>query len=104
MNHLAQSMNRLRKSRGWSHQQLADRAGVSRMTIQRIEAGEDVRLLTMLDVLRVLDMDLVVVPEPLRADVDQFIQAGGRVLGQRSEAGASASIADQLLQRARDVE
>ncbi|WP_423596137.1 helix-turn-helix transcriptional regulator [Roseateles sp. MS654] len=104
MNHIAQMLARSRKSRGLTHQQLAERAGVSRMTVQRMEAGEDVRLHTLLDVLRVLDLDLVMVPEMLRAEVEQFIQAGGRILGQRSGPGGPMSIADRIRQRAEDVE
>lgn len=104
MNQLAQSIARLRKSQGLTHQQLAERAGVSRMTVQRMEAGEDVRLHTMLDVLRVLDMDLLIVPGLLRPEVEQFVQAGGRVLGQRSSPDGPMSIADRIRQQAQDIE
>jgi transcriptional regulator with XRE-family HTH domain len=104
MSHLAQALTRLRKSHGMTHGELAERAGVSRMTIQRIEAGEDVRLHTLLDVLRALDMDLQIVPELLVPEVQQFIQAGGRVLGQRSGPGGPMSIADRIRQRAEDIE
>lgn len=104
MNHLAQSLARLRKSQGLTHQQLAERAGVSRMTIQRMEAGEDVRLQTMLDALRVLNMDLLIVPELLRPEVEQFVQAGGRVLGQRANPDGPMSLADRIRQQAQDIE
>ncbi|RUP35101.1 MAG: XRE family transcriptional regulator [Curvibacter sp.] len=70
-----------RKRQGLKQQELAERAGLSRMTVQRIESGAiDPRLSTLVEMARVLGLTLVTVaatppgqvqaasPEPLPAD------------------------------------
>lgn len=55
---------------------VAKTAGLSRMTVQRIEAGEiDPRLTTVLEMARTLRMDVVVVPAALRQEVETFVQS-----------------------------
>lgn len=51
-----------RKRQGLKQQELAERAGLSRMTVQRIESGAiDPRLSTLVEMARVLGLALVTV-------------------------------------------
>ncbi len=55
-----------RKSRGWSQAELGRRAGLPQMHISGIESGKIVpRYDTLLDLVRVLDRDLLLVPRAL---------------------------------------
>ena len=57
--HLAQA----RKAAGLTQAELAERAGLSRMTVQRLEGGNlDPRLSTLQQLARALDMELHAVP------------------------------------------
>lgn len=61
-----------RKRQGLKQQELAEQAGLSRMTVQRIESGAiDPRLSTLAEMARVLGLQLVAVaseqPHPLVA-------------------------------------
>lgn len=92
-------LHNARKAAGLTHDTLAQRAGVSRMTVQRTEAGKiDPRLSTLLVLARSLGMDIMLVPKALRPDLEDFIRAGGRFLGQPSGIGAPPSLVDELLQ------
>lgn len=69
------------------------------MTVQRIEAGKiDPRLSTLLVLARTLGLDLMLVPKGLRPELENFVQSGGRLLGQPSGVGAPPSLVDVLLQ------
>ena len=60
--HLAQA----RKAQHITQADLAERAGLSRMTVQRLESGSlDPRLSTLQEMARVLGLQLVAVPAPL---------------------------------------
>ena len=60
--HLAQA----RKTQQITQADLAERAGLSRMTVQRLESGSlDPRLSTLQEMARVLGLQLVAVPAPL---------------------------------------
>lgn len=60
--HLAQA----RKTQQLTQAELAERAGLSRMTVQRLESGSlDPRLSTLHEMARVLGLQLVAVPAPL---------------------------------------
>lgn len=88
-----------RKASGLTHERLAQQAGLSRMTVQRTEAGKiDPRLSTLLVLARALGMDLMLVPTALRQDLEHFVQSGGRFLGQPPGVGAPLSVVDALLQ------
>lgn len=77
--------------------ELAERAGLSRMTIQKIEAGTiDPRMSTIAVLVRVLGLDVVLVPLELAPAVEQFLASGGRVVAQPSGVGAPASIVDVI--------
>ena len=92
-------LKKARKASGLTHDMLAQRAGVSRMTVQRTEAGKiDPRLSTLLVLARTLGMDLMLVPKSLRPDLEDFVRSGGRFLGQPSGVGAPPSLIDELLQ------
>lgn len=86
-----------RRAAGVSQAELASRAGLTRMTVQRTEAGSvDPRLSSLLVMARELGMDLLLVPVALRPDLEAFVHAGGRLLGQPAGVGAPASIAATL--------
>ncbi|BDT66672.1 hypothetical protein os1_08350 [Comamonadaceae bacterium OS-1] len=72
---------------------VARAAGLSRMTVQRIEAGEiDPRLTTVLEMSRVLQLDVVAVPAPLRQEVEAFVQSrAGSLQPLPTEAAASVT-------------
>lgn len=80
-----------------SQDELASRAGVSRMTVQRTETGGiDPRLSTFLAMARALGLELMLVPTALRPALEEFVRAGGRVLGQPAGVSAPPSIVDTL--------
>jgi transcriptional regulator with XRE-family HTH domain len=55
-----------RQRRGWSQAELGQRVGLPQMHISAIEGGKVVpRFNTLLDLVRVLDYDLLMVPRPL---------------------------------------
>ena len=99
MSNILGELHHARKASGLTHDMLAQRAGVSRMTVQRTEAGKiDPRLSTLLVLARALGMDLMLVPKSLRPDLENFVRSGGRFLGQPSGIGAPQSLVDELLQ------
>lgn len=99
MSKILGELQNARKATGLTHDILAQRAGVSRMTVQRTEAGKiDPRLSTLLVLARTLGMDLMLVPKSLRPDLEDFVRSGGRFLGQPSGIGAPPSLVDELLQ------
>ena len=67
------------------------------MTVQRAEAGQiDPRLLSILAIAKTLNVELMVVPAMLKAELESFVRSGGRFLGQPPGAGARLSIARTL--------
>lgn len=94
---LLDEIQRARKAAGLTHEHLADLARVSRMTVQRTEAGKiDPRLSTLLELSRSLGMDIMLVPKTLRPELEDFIRSGGRLLGQPPGVGAPPSVIDEL--------
>ena len=99
MSNLLDELQSARKASGLTHDMLAQRAGLSRMTVQRTEAGNiDPRLSTLLVMARALGMDLMLVPKSLRPDLEDFVRSGGRFLGQPSGINAPRSLVDELLE------
>ena len=87
-----------RKAAALTQSDLAGAAGLSRMTVQRIESEEiDPRLSTILEMSRALGMEPMLVPSDLRGEVEAFLRSSGRILGQPTGAGAPPSIVDDLL-------
>ncbi len=87
-----------RKAAGLTQAELAERAGLSRMTVQRTEAGHiDPRLSTLLVMARVLEMDIMLMPTVIRPALENFARSDGRFLGQSAGIDAPLSIVDELL-------
>lgn len=65
---LCKSIKQLRLSQNLSQEELAEKSGVNRVTISRMETGQAINLLTMIQLLRALDRldllnNLVIEPE-----------------------------------------
>ena len=97
MINLLQELEGARKAAGLSQEELAARAGLSRMTVQRTESGQiDPRTSSLLVMTRALGMDLMLVPVALRPELESFVRSGGRFLGQAAGSSAPPSIAETL--------
>jgi transcriptional regulator with XRE-family HTH domain len=104
MSFLIEELEAARKAADLSQEQLATSAGLSRMTVQRTEAGQiDPRLSSVAAIAKTLGMDLMLVPTALRPELESFVRSGGRFLGQPAGSGAPLSIA-QTLVRARQID
>ena len=89
-----------RQALGLTQGELAARAGVSRMTVQKLEAETiDARVSTIYVLFRAVGLELIVVPVPLKTAVDEFLRSGGRIVGQAPGVGAPPSIIDVLTRR-----
>jgi len=55
VNHLCLQLRQLRLDQNMTQEQLAERAGLGRATISRIEKGQSVSLLTLIQLLRALN-------------------------------------------------
>lgn len=89
-----------RQDRHLSQAALAEMAGLSRMAVQKIEAGTtDPRLSSLQVLARALGMELMLVPSALKHDLEAFARSGGRTLGQPEGADAPSSIVSQLLHK-----
>lgn len=100
MSKLAMELVQARQAHGLTQAELAERAGLSRMAVQKAESGStDPRLSTLQVMARAMGMELMLVPTEIRADLEQFVQSGGRLLGQRTGVGAPASVVDQITKR-----
>ncbi|NYT59616.1 helix-turn-helix transcriptional regulator [Alcaligenaceae bacterium] len=94
---LAANLEAIRKASGLTQSQLAERAGLNRMTVQRLESGAlDPRMSTLMEMARAMGMELMLVPQSLRQEVHGFIQSGGKLLGQPTGVDAPASVVDML--------
>jgi DNA-binding XRE family transcriptional regulator len=93
MSNLVNELELARKAAHLSQDQLAQSAGLSRMTVQRTEAGQiDPRLSSIAAMAKTLGMDLMLVPTLLRPELESFVRSGGRFLGQPAGSGAPLSI------------
>ena len=94
---LITTLAQTRKAARITQADLAERAGLSRMAVQRTETGDvDPRFSTLAEMARVLDMELIAVPSALRPALQAFIQSGGRFLAQPPGADAPPSVVDSL--------
>jgi len=92
LNRLPEAMRRelieARHQRGWSQAELGKRLGLPQMHVSGIETGKIVpRFDTLLDVVRILDRDLLMVPRALVPAVRALIRdhrshAGGPDMGE----------------------
>lgn len=70
-------VKRRRKELGYSHETLADKAGVTRQAISKIEAGEsDLRLTTMLRIAAAFDLRLSDMMLPVEAEANIYDEKG----------------------------
>jgi transcriptional regulator with XRE-family HTH domain len=69
-----------RVAQGVTQADLAYRAGTSRVTVGRIEAGFDPKLSTVYELARSLGLELTLVPKSLAGEVQAFLRSGGRSL------------------------
>ena len=70
----AQRLARLRRSRGLTQAQLAERAGLGVMTLRRMEDGRDAKLASWIRVLRALDLTASLeafLPEDVRSPLEE---------------------------------
>ena len=73
---LRDQIKQARAKRGWGQRQLGVAVGLPQPHISAIESGEVVpRFDTLLDLVRVLDLDLLLVPRPLVPAVQSLIRA-----------------------------
>ena len=97
MSNLIQQLEVLRKAANLTQDDLAANAGLSRMTVQRAEAGQiDPRLSSVLAIAKTLNVELMLMPTALRHELESFVRSGGRILGQPPGAGAPLSIVQTL--------
>ncbi len=90
---LGERLSRTRLERNLSQQQLATEAGISKRTLERIEAGAPANVAAFIRVLRVLGLlDRLdsVVPEPLPSPIEQLKLHGRR----RQRAGSPRTHGD----------
>lgn len=102
LNMFIKVLEKLRLARAQSdatQAEIATRAGISRMTLSRIENLEDVRLSTVDVVARELGLSLVLVPTSLVPELENFIQSGGKLLGQQAGIEAPDSVINSLLEK-----
>ena len=97
MSLLIKELEAARKAADMSQAQLATHSGLSRMTVQRTEAGQiDPRLSSIAAIAKTLGMDVMLVPTLLRPELESFVRSGGRFLGKPAGSGAPLSIAQTL--------
>ncbi len=58
-----------------SQGQVATAAGTTQATVSRVERGSDVRVSTLVEIARALDMDVRIVPRELLATIDDLINS-----------------------------
>jgi transcriptional regulator with XRE-family HTH domain len=100
MSKIARDYAKARKAAHLTQQEVATHAGISRMALQKLEAGTaDPRLSTLEVVARALGMELMLVPASLRDELKAFIQAGGKLVGLAAGVSAPKSVVDRLTER-----
>jgi transcriptional regulator with XRE-family HTH domain len=89
------SFAKARRAASLTQQQLAERAGLARMAVQKLEAGSvDPKLSTLEVAARSLGMELMLVPAALRPELEAFVQSGGKLVGQPAGVAGPKSIVD----------
>ena len=73
---LVTALTAIRKARQMTQAELAQHAGLSRMTVQRLESnGLDPRLSTLQEMARVLEQELVTIPLHLHGSFHEWLAA-----------------------------
>lgn len=93
---IVQELENTRKASRLTQAELAQRSGVNRMTVGRIESGLDPRLSTVQELARAMGMDIMLVPKALRPEIEGFVRSGGRLIAQPPGVGAPKSIVDRI--------
>lgn len=97
MSSVIAALSSQRKALEMTQAQLAERSGMNRMSVQKIESGQtDPRLSSIMELARTMGLELLVVPSALRPELDAFVRAGGRYVGQPPGVDAPPSIVDQI--------
>jgi transcriptional regulator with XRE-family HTH domain len=92
---LNEELASIRKATPFTQEDLAALAGLTRMTVQRIESGAiDPRLSSLSEMARALGMEIMLVPRELREPLQSFVRSGGRLLGQSAGAEGPLSLID----------
>lgn len=85
--HITDALKAARKRKGLSQRELSERSGVPQSHISRIENGAvDLRLSSLIELARTLDMELVMVPRKAVPAVQSIVD--GR-LGSEGKSGAA---------------
>src|SRR5213080_1521075 len=75
-NDLREQLTEARQSRNWTQRELGARIGLPQSHVSSIESGAIApRLPTLIDMLRILDLDLLLVPRSLVPAVHSLIRA-----------------------------
>ena len=69
---LGETVRRVRRARGWDQARLSALCQVSRMTISRLEHGQDVSMATALRALSECGYSLTIAPKRARVRVDEI--------------------------------
>ena len=94
---MIESLAASRNAQHITQAQQAERAGLSRMAVQRTETGDvDPRYSTLAEMARVLGLQLLAVPADLVPALQAFIQSGGKFLAQPSGADAPRSVVETM--------
>lgn len=98
MSKLIDEFTLARKAVALTQAEQARKAGLSRMTVQKVESGAIDPRLSSLEVLaRALGMEIMLVPSSLRSSLEDFVRSGGKFLGQPAGIGAPASVVDDMV-------
>ncbi|MCZ7620160.1 MAG: helix-turn-helix domain-containing protein [Myxococcota bacterium] len=90
---LRKELHQARLSRGWSQLELGRRVGLPQMHVSAIETGRTVpRFDTLLELVRVLDRDLVLVPRALVPAVNALVRDYRRQEGKADDVGEETSL------------
>lgn len=96
---IAQDLRAFRKAQRLTQQEVADRSGLSRVTINRIESGAvDPLGSTLQTYVQALNAEYLVVPRELMPQLEAFIKAGGKLVAQPEGAGAPKSAVQLALE------
>ena len=91
---LGRRLERIRLDQNQTQAQLAESAGVSKRTVERLESGQSVQLTTFIRVCRELDLIERIdslIPEPIPSPIDQI-----KMLGKTRRRASSHNIDDDL--------
>ena len=69
---ILEELESTRKASRLTQAELAQRSGVNRMTVGRVESGLDPRLSTVQELARAMGMEIMLVPRELRSEVEGF--------------------------------